>query len=220
MSLQSLWSRLFASLKNTPSFSARSIHFNGGASAAGRDAPIGDALTHCEPPVSSFPANVVRNVKYHILTFLPQFLYEQFSFFFNFYFLVVALSQFVPVLQIGFLFTYVAPLMFVLCVTMAKEGMDDLQRWRRDREANGQRYQRLRRRRARDRDALDRGSLAPGDGPDAVVEEIPSSDIRVGDVLILHTNQRVPADALLLRTHDRENGSVFIRTDQLDGEFR
>jgi magnesium-transporting ATPase (P-type) len=99
--------------------------------------------------------------------------------------------------------------MFVLAVTLAKEAVDDLHRWRRDREANGQRYQRLRRRVPRD-------GLAPGaEHRDSFLETIPSSSIRVGDILILHSNQRVPADMLLLRTHDRNLGSIFIRTDQL-----
>ena len=48
-----------------------------------------------------FPANIVRNQKYNIITFLPIVLYEQFKFFFNLYFLLVALSQFVPALKIG-----------------------------------------------------------------------------------------------------------------------
>ena len=39
-----------------------------------------------------------------------QVLYQQFKFFLNLYFLVVALSQFVPSLAIGFLYTYWAPL--------------------------------------------------------------------------------------------------------------
>nr|CAH8864748.1 unnamed protein product [Trichobilharzia regenti] len=44
-----------------------------------------------------------------------------------------------------------------------------------------------------------------------------SSDIKVGDLIHLEKNQRVPADMILLWTSDR-NGSCFIRTDQLDGE--
>jgi phospholipid-translocating ATPase len=36
-----------------------------------------------------------------VITFLPLVFYEQFKFFFNFYFLVVALSQFIPALKIG-----------------------------------------------------------------------------------------------------------------------
>lgn len=48
-----------------------------------------------------FVANVVRNQKYNPWTFLIVVLYEQFRFFFNLYFLVVALSQFIPALQVG-----------------------------------------------------------------------------------------------------------------------
>jgi len=37
-------------------------------------------------------------------------LYEQFKFFINLYFLVVALTQLIPALRIGYLYTYWAPL--------------------------------------------------------------------------------------------------------------
>jgi phospholipid-translocating ATPase len=50
---------------------------------------------------SKFPANIVRNQKYNVFTFLPIVFYEQFKFFFNLYFLLVALSQFVPALRTG-----------------------------------------------------------------------------------------------------------------------
>jgi phospholipid-translocating ATPase len=39
-------------------------------------------------------------------------------------------------LNIGFLFTYLAPLIFVLFITMCKEAFDDFQRYRRDKELN------------------------------------------------------------------------------------
>lgn len=48
-----------------------------------------------------FPPNIVRNQKYNAFTFLPIVFYEQFKFFFNLYFLLVALSQFIPALKIG-----------------------------------------------------------------------------------------------------------------------
>eukprot|EP01113_Clastostelium_recurvatum_P029203 TRINITY_DN3524_c0_g1_i3.p1 TRINITY_DN3524_c0_g1~~TRINITY_DN3524_c0_g1_i3.p1 ORF type:complete len:1185 (-),score=348.75 TRINITY_DN3524_c0_g1_i3:5-3115(-) len=112
------------------------------------------------------------------------------------YFLLVALSQFVPVLRLGFLFTYVAPLVFVLAITIGKEAIDDFKRYLRDKEANGQKYMRL-----------TTGGLVP----------IPSSDIKVGQLIQIETNQRVPCDMILLRTTEK-SGASFIRTDQLDGE--
>ncbi|KAG8424561.1 putative aminophospholipid-translocase [Metarhizium acridum] len=87
-----------------------------------------------------FPANVVSNAKYTALTFLPVTLYNEFSFFFNMYFLLVALSQAIPALRIGYLSTYIAPLAFVLCITMGKEAYDDIERRRRDNEANSEEY--------------------------------------------------------------------------------
>lgn len=47
--------------------------------------------------------------------------------------------------------------------------------------------------------------------------EVESSDIEVGDLIIIEKNRRVPADVVLLRTTEK-SGSCFIRTDQLDGE--
>ncbi|KAI6140891.1 putative cation-transporting ATPase [Pisolithus tinctorius] len=89
---------------------------------------------------SHFPPNMVRNQKYNLFTFSPFVLYKQIKFFFNLYFLLVALSQFIPALKIGFIFTYVAPLTFVLRVTIGKEAYDDYKRHLRDREANSQKY--------------------------------------------------------------------------------
>ncbi|KAK8111893.1 uncharacterized protein PG998_008350 [Apiospora kogelbergensis] len=87
-----------------------------------------------------FPPNIVSNAKYTAFTFLPVTLYNEFSFFFNMYFLLVALSQAIPALRIGYLSTYIAPLGFVLCITMGKEAYDDIERRRRDNEANSEAY--------------------------------------------------------------------------------
>ncbi|KAL6927800.1 hypothetical protein ACO0SA_004423 [Hanseniaspora valbyensis] len=75
-----------------------------------------------------YPSNSIMNNKYNAITFIPIILYEQFKFFFNLYFLLVALSQAIPQLRIGYLSSYVVPLVFVLSITMGKEALDDLQR--------------------------------------------------------------------------------------------
>jgi phospholipid-translocating ATPase len=154
-----------------------------------------------------FPPNIVRNQKYNAFTFLPIVFYEQFKFFFNLYFLLVALSQFVPALKIGLIATYIAPLAFVLCVTIGKEAYDDYKRNQRDREANSQRYLVL------DPTSFESSPLEGGPH----TRSVPSSQLAVGDLVILEKNQRVPADLILLRTSDN-SGTCFIRTDQLDGE--
>ncbi|KAI9287315.1 protein transporter [Umbelopsis sp. AD052] len=143
-----------------------------------------------------FSPNLIVNQKYNIITFLPLVMYEQFKVFFNLYFLLVALSQFIPALKIGYIFTYFGPLCFVLLVTISKEAMDDYQRYVRDKEANSQQY-----------------TVLSSTGQ----RSIPSSKIRVGDLIVLKKDQRVPSDMVLLRTTEA-SGACFIRTDQLDGE--
>ena len=95
-------------------------------------------------PPPRFPPNAVSNAKYTAWSFLPRTLYNEFSFFFNMYFLLVALSQAIPPLRIGYLSTYVAPLAFVLAITLGKEALDDIARRKRDAEANKEEYTVLR----------------------------------------------------------------------------
>jgi len=190
------WLRAFASRKEDKR-QPRIIPMNG-CNLYAQNGKLKENVVHDEGFVAGFAVpNVVRNQKYRAATFVVEVLYEQFRFFFNLYFLLVALSQFIPELQVGFLFTYIAPLVFVLTVTLVKEGYDDYQRYVRDKEANSQRYERLQ--------------------ADGKKKSVPSADLKVGDVVFVPSGARVPADMLLLRTSDK-SGTVFIRTDQLDGE--
>lgn len=154
--------------------------------------------------------------------------------------MVVALSQFIPALKIGelaplaqvtfrrrqltvtgYIVTYIAPLAFVLAVTMGKEAYDDYQRYLRDSEANSTRYLLV--------IPSPTASPFPADSPDPaaypstanqskpLTRSTPSSALKVGDLVLLEKNQRVPADMVLLVTSEEE-GTCFVRTDQLDGE--
>lgn len=49
-------------------------------------------------------------------------------------------------------------------------------------------------------------------GKDGKATPIPSSDLKVGDIVKISKDNRVPADILLLWSLDEE-GTVFIRTD-------
>ncbi|CCC67903.1 hypothetical protein NCAS_0A13450 [Naumovozyma castellii] len=141
-----------------------------------------------------YPGNEISNAKYNAFTFIPTLLYEQFKFFYNLYFLVVALSQAIPALRIGYLSSYVVPLAFVLTVTMSKEAMDDIQRRRRDNESNSELYH-----------VLNQSKL------------VPSKDLKVGDLIKISKGDRLPADLVLLQSSE-PSGETFIKTDQLDGE--
>lgn len=145
-----------------------------------------------------FPSNSISNQKYSTWNFIPLVLFNQFKFFFNLFFLFVSISQCFESLRVGFLFTFLAPLVFVLMLTMAKEGYDDFHRYQRDKVMNQKIYKKI-------------------DNKSKVTVECRAEDMKVGDIIVVHSNERVPADLVLLYTTDKA-GTVFIRTDQLDGE--
>lgn len=181
-----------------------------------------------------YPPNIVSNHKFTALSFLPLTLYHEFSFFFNLYFLLVALSQCIPALQIGYLSSYIVPLVFVLSITLGKEAHDDVARRRRDKEANSELYEVLLfsspspdlHRHSGNKQTTEEGhSRADADGTHTLLKK--SRDLKVGDILVLKRDQRVPADVVILKTINNEagrndeeaaSGETFIRTDQLDGE--
>ncbi|EAY23574.1 phospholipid-translocating P-type ATPase, flippase family protein [Trichomonas vaginalis G3] len=144
----------------------------------------------------NFPNNMVSHQKYTIFNVIPKFLFDQFKFFFNFFYLAITLTQFIPIYRIGFLVTYITPLCFVLAVSFIKEMWDEYNRWRRDRELNYQKY-----------------TLVTPVGP----VQINSKDLRVGHIISVHSGERIPADLIILQTSDAI-GSTFIKTTQLDGE--
>lgn len=157
----------------------RSVHFNG-------------HTTNTNPTVT----NKLNNRKHTVLNLIPLVLYEQFKYFFNMFFLLLAISQFIPIFQVGLLFSYVAPLVFVLVLTILKEAYDDYKRYSRDKETNEAIYR------------VWKGSA---------FVDMKAGDLREGHIIELTANSRIPADCLLLWTSDPSQ-SVFIKTDQLDGE--
>lgn len=84
--------------------------------------------------------NAVRNQKYTIITFVPLVLFNQFKYFYNFFFLLIALSQLYEPLRVGVLLTYIIPLAFVIFMAIFKEAHDDYQRYKKDKEANSKTY--------------------------------------------------------------------------------
>lgn len=55
----------------------------------------------------------------------------------------MACSQFIPAIQIGSPITYWGPLGFVLTITLIREAFDDFVRYLRDRELNGEKYDKI-----------------------------------------------------------------------------
>ncbi|KAK0934017.1 putative aminophospholipid-translocase [Friedmanniomyces endolithicus] len=198
------------------------------------------AATKQPLPHTKYPPNTISNAKYTPWSFLPRTLWNEFKFFFNLYFLLVALSQIVPALRIGYLSTYVAPLAFVVSVTVGKEAVDDLGRRRRDRVANGEGYRVLRlvegedevsgvkrkvgrmgaRKRGKRRRVAEEaeagGRMAEAEREEETVEDLESpsasvtevvkasKDLKVGDVIVLGKDERLPADVVILKSFSTE----------------
>uniref|UniRef100_A0A4W5QR39 Phospholipid-transporting ATPase n=1 Tax=Hucho hucho TaxID=62062 RepID=A0A4W5QR39_9TELE len=163
-------------------------------------------LGHPEKREQRYPRNVINNQKYNFFTFLPGVLFNQFKYFFNLYFLLLACSQFVNELRLGALYTYWVPLGIVLIITIMREAVEEIRCYCRDKEVNSQIYSKL----------SIRGTV-----------KVKSSGIQVGDLIIVEKpTQRCPLEVsvtpfwisyfahfcLLVL------GSCFLRTDQLDGE--
>ena len=76
----------------------------------------------------SLASNKINNRRYSLLSFIPIVLFDQFKYFFNLFFLMICISQFFEALRVGFLISYLAPLLFVLTITMLKEAYEDYKR--------------------------------------------------------------------------------------------
>ena len=200
-------------------------------SSADRVISVGSAQS------ARFPSNAISNAKYSPWSFVPVTLYNEFSLFLNMYFLLVALSQIIPQLRIGYLSTYIFPLAFVLTISLGKEAYDDIIRRRRDAEANAEAYTTLHFEGVEFTSNALRDKITHRGRPKREVHEIPAGppgsikagkisrphkvmksakNIKVGDIIQLNKDQRVPADLVLLKSyyekgsHLEGNGGVFV----------
>ncbi|KMQ43814.1 phospholipid-translocating P-type ATPase [Trichophyton rubrum] len=165
---------------------------------------------------SRYPPNVVSNAKYTPWSFLPRTLYNEFSFFFNIYFLLVALSQTIPILRIGYISSYIAPLSFVVFISLSKEALDDISRRRRDAEANSEEYSVL----SFDRSSLRTPGLTSSKGqvprwPEPIEITKKSRDLKVGDILKIGKDRRLPADVIILKSLATDS----LSNSQRDAEY-
>ena len=149
-------------------------------------------------------SNQEENNKYNFITFIPLVLFNQFKQFGNFFYLIMSISQFIPELKVGFMFAYISPLAFVICVSMAKELYDDINRRIQDKKTNSTKVE----------------VLAPiENNTNFIIIQKSAADLLVGDIIQLKKDCRVPADIIVLKTFNEANDNqAFIRTDQLDGE--
>ncbi|XP_061371073.1 probable phospholipid-transporting ATPase 4 [Gastrolobium bilobum] len=140
--------------------------------------------------------NDISTTKYNVITFLPKALFEQFRRVANIYFLLAACLSASPISPFSPL-SMIAPLAFVVGLSMAKEALEDSRRFLQDVKVN--------RRKA---------ILHKGNG---VFGLRSWQKIMVGDVVKVEKDQFFPADLLLLSS-SYEDGICYVETMNLDGE--
>lgn len=210
----------------------------------GRHIPFNPGAVRGEPLIDDrsgkhYTTNTIRSNRYTLLSFLPKQLFFQFRRLANFYFLVIGLLQQVPGWSPTGRYTTLGPLVAFVALIMAKEGWDDYRRYLLDREDNmalvsvlglsgtsdtkpAARPRRLFSREPKEKQTRqgEEGitpELASGEGHRKPWSRIKWRDLRVGDIIRLQRNERVPADIVLLHATG-PNSVAYIDTMALDGE--
>ena len=75
---------------------------------------------------SEFSSNKIKTSKYNIINFFPKCLFLQFMRVANFYFLATAVVQSISIISPLAPFSAIAPLVFVLVVSLIREAIDDI----------------------------------------------------------------------------------------------
>ncbi|GJJ67904.1 phospholipid-transporting ATPase [Entomortierella parvispora] len=145
---------------------------------------------------SKYLHNRISTSKYNYFTFLPKFLYEQFSKYANIFFLFTACIQQIDGVSPTSRYTTAVPLALVLFATAVKEVMEDFKRHASDSETN-----------ARTSKVLQGSTFVPRSW----------HSIKVGDIVRVEGGESFPADLVLLSSSEPE-GMCYIETSNLDGE--
>ncbi|EPB89154.1 phospholipid-translocating ATPase [Mucor circinelloides 1006PhL] len=143
-----------------------------------------------------FMSNSVSTAKYNLFTFLPKFLYEEFSKSANVFFLFISGIQQIPNISPTSKYTTLVPLVIVLFITAIKEIIEDFGVHKSDRELNSRKCKIY-------------------DGSQFI--DKPWRDLKVGDICRIDNSQFFPADLILLSSSEPE-GLCYIETSNLDGE--
>ncbi|KAG0494208.1 hypothetical protein HPP92_005202 [Vanilla planifolia] len=94
-------------------------------------------LVYCNKPdlhrrkQLGYPSNYISTTKYNAITFLPKAIFEQFRRVANIYFLLAAILSLTPIAPFSAV-SMIAPLAFVVGLSMAKEAMEDWRRFMQD----------------------------------------------------------------------------------------
>jgi phospholipid-transporting ATPase len=140
--------------------------------------------------------NRVSTTKYNILTFLPKALLFQFFRLANIYFLVIAIIQSIRIISPLSPSTAIAPLGFVLSVSLIREAIEDYMRYKFDKSLNSEVVTVFR---------------------NKSWEESRSDTLHIGEIVMVKEDTVFPADLIVLDSSLPE-GICYIETGTLDGE--
>ena len=161
---------------------------------------LGPRMIHLNNPPANAGAKYINNhistAKYNAFTFLPKFLFEQFSKYANLFFLFTAGLQQIPGISPTNQFTTIVPLFIVLLVSAGKELIEDFKRKNSDKSLNHSQAKVL------------RGTN---------FETTRWVNVAVGDIIRVESEEPFPADIVLLASSEPE-GLCYIETANLDGE--
>ncbi|XP_024971436.1 probable phospholipid-transporting ATPase 4 [Cynara cardunculus var. scolymus] len=150
---------------------------------------------HQKKPLK-YCSNYISTTKYNVITFLPKALFEQFRRVANLYFLLAAALSLTPVSPFSPV-SMIAPLVFVIGLSMAKEALENWHRFMQDMKVN-----------------MRKVIVHIGDG---VFVRRPWMKVQVGDVVKVEKDHFFPADLLFLSS-SYEDGICYVETMNLDGE--
>ncbi|KAJ9568389.1 hypothetical protein OSB04_004355 [Centaurea solstitialis] len=150
---------------------------------------------HQKKPLK-YCSNYITTTKYNALTFFPKALFEQFRRVANVYFLLAAALSLTPVSPFSPI-SMIAPLVFVIGLSMAKEALENWHRFMQDMKVNNRKV-----------------LVHIGDG---VFVRKPWMKVQVGDVVKVEKDRFFPADLLFLSS-SYEDGICYVETMNLDGE--
>ena len=143
-----------------------------------------------------FKDNRISTTKYNAFTFLPKALLYQFMRLANVYFVFIAIIQSIPIISPLGPATAILPLVFVLCVSLIREAIEDLKRRSLDNQQNSNEVEIYR---------------------DGNWIKIESGDLRMGEIVRVKQDGIFPADLMLIDSN-LPDGVCFIETGTLDGE--
>ena len=140
--------------------------------------------------------NYISTTKYNFLTFLPKGLIYQFSRLANVYFLFITIIQSIPLISPLNSLTAIIPLIFVLGVSMIREFIEDLARYKYDKLSNDEEVVVLR---------------------DGKFIKSQSKTLNNGEIVLIYENNTIPADLVVLDS-GMGDGQCYVETSSLDGE--